>query len=368
MSVDTIRALLAKKCKVVIISHLGRPDGERNEKYSIEPAANRLAELLGQPVQFIDDCVGEKPRMFVKQAALGTVTVLENVRFYAGEEANDETFARELAKASNADYFVQDGFGVVHRAHASTSAITHQLPSVAGLLLEREYITITSAMQHPKRPLVAVMGGAKVSDKIGVIEQLVDVADTIVIGGAMANTLLARKGTFIGKSKAELDQNEVIDAIYEKVIAKVGRDQADSFLVLPIDVGVGTSTEQTATRQDVSIKAIPAEAMALDLGPESTSRIQSIVSEAHTVIWNGTLGFAEVPAFRTASATLAEELAAKRSEIDSIVGGGDTADFVLHWDKNGGHSFSHVSTGGGASLELMAGKKLPGIEALLDAR
>lgn len=368
MSVDTIRALLAKKCKVVIISHLGRPDGERNEKYSIEPAANRLAELLGQPVQFIDDCVGEKPRMFVKQAALGTVTVLENVRFYAGEEANDETFARELAKASNADYFVQDGFGVVHRAHASTSAITHQLPSVAGLLLEREYTIITSAMQHPKRPLVAVMGGAKVSDKIGVIEQFVDVADTIVIGGAMANTFLARKGTFIGKSKAELDQNEVIDAIYEKVIAKVGRDQADSFLVLPIDVGIGTSTEQTATRQDVSIKAIPAEAMALDLGPESTSRIQSIVSEAHTVIWNGTLGFAEVPAFRTASAALAEELASKRSEIDSIVGGGDTADFVLHWDKNGGHSFSHVSTGGGASLELMAGKKLPGIEALLDAR
>jgi phosphoglycerate kinase len=141
-----------------------------------------------------------------------------------------------------------------------------------------------------------------------------------------------------------------------------------SWSVLPVDVGVGTSTEQSATRQDVSVKAIPAEAMALDLGPESTSRIQSIVSEAHTVIWNGTLGFAEVPAFRTASAALAEELASKRSEIDSIVGGGDTADFVLHWDKNGGHSFSHVSTGGGASLELMAGKKLPGIEALLDAR
>lgn len=367
MSVETVRKLLAEKCKVVIISHLGRPEGERNEKYSLKPAADRLAELLGVPVQFVDDCIGEKPRMFVKQAAPGTVTVLENLRFYPGEEANDEAFARELVKASNAEYFVQDGFGVVHRAHASTSTITYLLPSVAGLLLEREYVTITNAMKNPKRPLVAVMGGAKVSDKIGVIEKLIDVADTIVIGGAMANTFLVRQGVFIGKSKAETDQNDVIDAIYEKAVAKVGRDQVNSFLVLPIDVGVGTSTEPTATRQDVSVRAIPAESMALDLGPESTKVIEAVVGQAHTVIWNGTLGFAEVPAFQTASAALAEVLANKRSELDSIIGGGDTADFVLHWDKNGGNSFGHVSTGGGASLELMAGEKLPGIEALLDA-
>lgn len=367
MSVETIRKLLADKCKVVIISHLGRPDGQPSEKYSIKPAADRLAELLGVPVQFVDDCIGEKPRMAVKQAVYGSVTVLENVRFYPGEEANDENFAREIVKASGAEYFVQDGFGVVHRAHASTSAITQLLPSVSGLLLEREYVTITNAMKSPKRPLVAVLGGAKVSDKIGVIEKLVDVADTIVIGGAMANTFLARKGLFIGKSKAETDQNEIIDAIYEKAVAKVGRDAVDSFIVLPTDVGVGVSTEQSATRQDVSARGIPAEGMALDLGPESTNKVREIVQQAHTVIWNGTLGYAEVPAFAASSAALAEVLANNRSETDSIIGGGDTADFVLHWDKNGGNSFSHVSTGGGASLELMAGEKLPGIEALLDA-
>jgi len=368
MSVDTVRSLLAKRCKVVIISHLGRPEGQRNEKYSLKPAADRLAELLGRSVQFVDDCIGEKPRMFVKQAPKESVTVLENLRFYPGEEANDQAFARELAKASNAEYFVQDGFGVVHRAHASTSAITHLLPSVAGLLLEREYTTITNAMKNPKRPLVAVLGGAKVSDKIAVIEQLVDVADTIIIGGAMANTFLARSGTFVGNSKVETDQNQVIDAIYEKAAQKVGHGNVDSFLVLPVDLGVGASTEPTATRQDVSVRTIPAGTMALDLGPESVKKIESIVKDAHTVIWNGTLGLAEVPAFRTASAALAATLAANNTTIDSIIGGGDTADFVLHWDTKNGASFGHVSTGGGASLELMAGDKLPGIEALLDAR
>lgn len=368
MSVPTIKALLADKCKVVIISHLGRPDGERKMEYSLEPAATRLAELLGQPVRFVDDCIGEKTRMAIKRAPKISVTVCENLRFYAGEEANDMEFARDLAKTSGAHYFVQDGFGVVHRAHASTAAITTLIPSVAGLLLEREYTTITGAMKEPARPLVAVLGGAKVSDKIGVIEKLVDVADTIIIGGAMANTFLARQGTFIGKSKVETDQNDVIDAIYEKAIKKVGRERVDSFLILPVDVGVGTSTEPAATRQDVSVKAIPAETMALDLGVESAKLIEQIVGRAHTVIWNGTLGYAEVPAFQTASAALAEVLANNKNSIKSIIGGGDTADFVLHWDKKAGASFGHVSTGGGASLELMAGDKLPGIESLLDAR
>jgi len=368
MSAPTIKALLADKCKVVIISHLGRPEGERNLKYSLEPAATRLAELLGEPVRFVDDCIGEKARMAIKRAPKISVTVCENLRFYAGEEANDMDFARELAKASGAQYFVQDGFGVVHRAHASTSAITTLIPSVSGLLLKREYVTITSAMKHPVRPLVAVLGGAKVSDKISVIEELVDVADTIIIGGAMANTFLARRGIAIGKSKVETDQNEVIDAIYEKVVQKVGQERVDSFLILPVDVGVGSSTEPTATRQDVSVNAIPADTMALDLGVESTRLIESIVNRAHTVIWNGTLGYAEVPAFQTSSAALATVLAKNNKVIESIIGGGDTAEFVLHWDKKAGASFGHVSTGGGASLELMAGDKLPGIESLLDAR
>jgi phosphoglycerate kinase len=367
MSVPTIKKLIADECRIVIISHLGRPEGEVNSKYSLAPVAARLGELLGQSVEFVDDCIGQKVFMSVKNAAKGSVTLLENLRFHPEEEANDADFARQLAKQSRAEYFVQDGFGVVHRAHASTSAITQFLPSVSGLLLEREYMTITGAMKTPERPLVAVLGGAKVSDKISVIEALVDVADTIIVGGAMANTFLAHRGISVGASKVEADQGPVIDAIYQKVAAKVGAERADSFLVLPVDIGAGGSTEQNATRQDVPVAAIPERLMALDLGPETTKLIESIVKRAHTVIWNGTLGYAEVPAFATSSAALAQVLADKKGEITSVIGGGDTADFVIHWDSNHGASFSHVSTGGGASLELMAGEKLPGIEALLDA-
>lgn len=368
MSVPTIKKLLANKCKVVIVSHLGRPDGEVNEKYSLAPVAVRLQELLGVPVTFMDECVGDKVYMQVKNTPNASVTLLENLRFHPQEEANDMDFARQLAKQTRADYFVQDGFGVVHRAHASTSAITQFLPSVAGLLLEREYSTITSAMKAPERPLVAVLGGAKVSDKITVIEALVDVADTIIIGGAMANTFLEHRGLAMGKSKRESGQGEVIDAIYRKAANKVGQDKVDDFIVLPVDLGVGGSADQTATRQNVPVTAVPENAMALDLGPETAKVIDSVVRRAHTVIWNGTLGFAEVPAFATSSAALAQVLADNNQSITSVIGGGDTADFVIHWDAQVGASFSHVSTGGGASLELMAGDKLPGIEALLDAK
>ena len=367
MSAPTIKKLIADGCKVVIMSHLGRPDGQPNPKYSLAPVVGPLSELLGHPVEFIDECIGEKVHMAVKHAPRGSVILLENLRFHAEEEANDPEFARRLAKDSMANYFIQDGFGVVHRAHASTSAITQFLPSVSGLLLEREYMIITGAMRSPERPLVAVLGGAKVSDKISVIEALVDVADTIIIGGAMANTFLAYKGSSVGTSKVESDQSEVIEAIYRKVAAKVGQDNVDNFLVLPVDVGAGGSIELTATRQDVPVNAIPERLMALDLGPESVKTIESVVAGAHTVIWNGTLGYAEAPAFAVASAALAQQLAGNQA-ITSVIGGGDTVDFVIHWDKNHGGSFSHVSTGGGASLELMAGEKLPGIEALLDAK
>lgn len=366
-SAPTIKKLIEYGCKVVIISHLGRPKGAESQ-YSLAPVAERLQELLGTEVRFVDQCTGPKVRVEVKRAPKGSVTLLENLRFHSEEEADDLGFARELAKDSGAAYFVQDGFGVVHRAHASTSAITQFLPSVAGLLLEREYVTIMSAMQSPERPLVAVLGGAKVSDKIGVIKALVPVADTIIIGGAMANTFLAHRGSFMGKSKLEADQGAVIDAIYQAVYAKVGHDKADEFLVLPVDLGVGVSTEPTATRQNVSAKTIPADSMALDLGPETDAIIRTIVEKARTVIWNGTLGFAESPAFATSSKSLASCLVEHQDTITSIVGGGDTADFVIGWDAQHGDSFSHVSTGGGASLELMSGEKLPGIEALLDAR
>lgn len=366
-SVPTVQKLLEYGCKVVIISHLGRPKGV-DVQFSLQLVAARLSELLSHDVQFIDQCTGPKVRMEVKRAPKSSVILLENLRFHDEEEANDLNFAKQLATDSGAAYFVQDGFGVVHRAHASTSAITQCLPSVAGLLLEREYVTIMGAMQSPQRPLVAVLGGAKVSDKISVIKALVDVADTIIVGGAMANTFLAHRGSFVGDSKVETDQGAVIDEIYEAVYRKVGRDHADEFLVLPVDLGVGMSTESTATRQNVSAKAVPAGNMALDLGPESDQKIRSIVEQAHTVIWNGTLGFAESPVFAASSQALAATLVEHKDTITSIVGGGDTADFVIGWDERHGDSFSHVSTGGGASLELMSGEKLPGIEALLDAR
>ena len=365
-SLPTIQVLLDESCKIVLISHLGRPEGKVNPLFSIEPAAQRLAELLKLPVRFVDQSIGPKVAMAIKRAPQHSITVLENLRFHPEEEADDIAFAAQLAKDSHADYFIQDGFGVVHRAHASTHAITQYLPSVSGLLLEREYMTITNAMNHPARPLVAVLGGAKVSDKIGMLRAFIDIADKIIVGGAMANTFLAYKGNFMGASIYEPEQEEIIQDIYERVAHKVGRDEVNSFIILPIDLGVGESRSLTATRQDVSAKVIPAGSMALDSGPASIAVMRKVIDGAKTVIWNGTLGIAEVPAFATASVALAEELAS-RPGVASIIGGGDTADFVLHWDKKKGASFTHVSTGGGASLELMSGMKLPGIEALLDA-
>jgi phosphoglycerate kinase len=363
-SVPTIKALLADGCKIVIISHLGRPEG-RDPKLSLEPAAQRLAELLGEPVRFVDQTVGDKVRMAIKRAPKRSVTVLENLRFDPREEANDETFARQLAHDSGAAYFVQDGFGVVHRAHASTVAITQWLPSVAGLLLEREYTTITGAMKHPQHPLVAVMGGAKVADKIAVIERLIPVADQIIIAGAMANTFLAYKGLSMGKSVYEPHEDAILETIYTAARKKVG-DAVDEFIVLPSDLAVGKAIDEKEKRRTIAADVLQDDDIALDIGEESIKRMDASVAKAKTVIWNGTLGYATLPEFAHASAKLALTLAT-HPEITSIIGGGDTADFVLHWDARGGESFTHVSTGGGASLDLMAGKKLPGIESLLDA-
>ena len=364
-SVPTIQALLKEGCRIVIISHLGRPDGKRDTKYSLEPAAQRLAQLLKHDVRFIDQCVGHKVYMAVKRAPNASVTVLENLRFHPEEEANDEDFARQLAKQTHADYFVQDGFGVVHRAHASTDAITRFLPSVAGLLFDRGGVKIRDGMQSREHPLVAVFGGAKASDKIPVIKALIPIADTIVLAGAMANTFLAHQHVRLGKSKVETGQDEIIDEIYRLAEEKVGKSQVKDFLILPTDLGVGTSIEPAATRRDVSIHAVTSEMLALDIGPESATKMLEKVHAAKTVIWNGTLGMCEVPAFRAASIQLATALIAKDAP-KSLIGGGDTSDFVINWDERHGDSFPYISTGGGASLELMSGAKLPGVETLLD--
>ena len=365
-SLPTLRYLLDRHCKVVIMSHLGRPDG-RDASLSLEPVANRLAELLGQPVAFVGDVKGDQVVQAVKKARAGSVTLLENLRYYREEEANDADFAHEIAAATQARYFVQDGFGVVHRAHASTDAITRFIPGVAGLLLEKEYQTITEAMEHPRRPLVAVLGGAKVSDKITVIERFVDVADKIVIGGAMANTFLAYKGYGMGASLVESDQQPVLERIYAAAVKKVGQDAVDEFIILPSDLAVADVISETAPRRVVMADAVATGDKALDIGDRSIDTVVETVASAQTVVWNGTLGYAELPAFAHGSARLALALATQ-PQTTSIIGGGDTADFVLKWDGGTGESFTHVSTGGGASLELMSGEKLPGIERLLDAR
>lgn len=363
-SLPTIKKLLKDGCKVVIISHLGRPKG-RDKKLSLEPVAMRLAELVGEPIRFVNETVGDKVRMSIKRAPSRSVTVLENLRFDKREEENSQEFAHQLAKSSGAQYFVQDGFGVVHRAHASTAAITLELPSVAGLLLEKEYTSITNAMKNPKRPLVAILGGAKVSDKINVIKAFIAVADKIIISGAMANTFLAHNGCSLGKSRVEAGEAKTIEAIYALAREKVG-EQIDDFLLLPKDLAVAKNAEKTEKRRTVSVNDLASDDMALDIGEKTINETVKVAEAAKTVIWNGTLGVAELPEFAHGSARLALTLAT-RPGITSIIGGGDTADFVLHWDARNGDSFTHVSTGGGASLELMAGQKLPGVESLLDA-
>lgn len=367
-SLPTIHELLKRRCKVVLIAHLGRPEGKPNKEESLEPIAHRLIELLHQPVKFVNDCVGDKVVQASKRLHEGEVLLLENLRFHPGEEQNDREFARELAENTGADYFVQDGFGVVHRAHASTEGVTHFLPSSAGLLLEKEYTMIMGAMSDPKRPLTAILGGAKISDKIPVIEKFVAVADRIIIGGAMANTFLKYHQYPIGKSKTEEGCDETLHHIYAAVAAKVHKatDFAD-FLVLPTDVAVSKEISETAERRVVRVNDVADDDIILDIGTESIEKAVSIIQGSKTVVWNGTMGMAELPNFAHGSARIALALAEHKGEIMSVVGGGDTADFVMHWDGHDGASFDHVSTGGGASIELMSGTELPGIAALMDA-
>lgn len=364
-SLPTLKFLIHAGCKIVIISHLGRPKGKSDPKASLEPVAERLSKLLGKKVTFVPACVGDQVSVAARALRPGGIALLENLRFHPEEESNDMAFAKKLAHDSTARYFVQDGFGVVHRAHASTDAITHCLPSVAGLLLQKEVSTILQSMRLPKRPLVAVLGGAKVSDKIRVIEKFVGIADQLIIGGAMANTFLKYKGLPIGKSVYEEGEESQLDRIYDLARQKVGPDRVDDFILLPTDVAVAPEIAPNQRRTIVDVSAVATADYILDLGPESTKAITQRIENSKSVIWNGTLGYAEYVVFAYSSAKLAMALAAN-PHIFSLIGGGDTADFVVHWDAKKGKSFSHVSTGGGASLELMAGDTLPGVAALMD--
>lgn len=365
-SLPTLEYLLERGCSLVLISHLGRPDGKRNLDYSLEPVAKYLSKLIDKKVTFVDDIVGDLAYQTVKKSRPGDIIMLQNLRFDPREEEDDEKFAKGIERVARADYFVQDGFAVVHRAHASTSAITMEVPGVAGFLLEREYTTISEAMENPKRPFVAVLGGAKVSDKIKVVERFVKLADNVLIGGAMANTFLEYKGYDMGASKVETDQNAVLDGIYKAGRDKAG-DKVDDFIITPVDVAVAKEFSDKAPRELRELKDVKGDDIALDVGDQTIDKFCKVIRDAGTVIWNGPLGMSEFPNFAHGSARVALELA-MHPKIMSIVGGGDTADFVLKWDSKKGGSFTHVSTGGGAGLDLMAGKKLPGVECLLDAR
>ena len=365
-SLPTIKYLIERQCKLVLMSHLGRPEG-RDQSQSLAPVAARLSELLGQSVKFIDDCVGDKVYQTVKHAPCGSVILLENLRYYPQEEADDMEFAKNIAKSTGANLFVQDGFGAAHRAHASTHAITQFLPSFAGLLLEKEVTMINRSMELPARPFVAIIGGAKISDKIDLIKRFIDKADKILIGGAMANTFLKFKRYDMGKSLVESDQDEILREIYDLAAAKIGPENVDDFLVLPKDLAVSTSIDDPdQIRREVSVDKIADDEMALDIGTQAIDQFCDIISTAKTIVWNGPMGIAEKEVFSIGSARIALAIAANNESV-SIVGGGDTADFVLKWSGGDESSFTHISTGGGASMELMSGKKLPGVESLLDA-
>lgn len=357
-SLPTIKYLLDRKCKVIIISHLGRPDGKPEQKYSLRPVYTKLQELMPEiDIKFSESTIDDSAKITCKQAVEGEIVLLENLRFDPGEEGNDMDFAKQLRLVSGADYFVQDGFGVVHRAHASTEAITHLLPALGGLLLTEEVDELLGVMSSPRRPLVAVVGGAKISDKIGFIERLLEVADTVLIDGAMANTFLKYNANEIGKSIFEPGQEEIIKKIFKK--AKPGQ------LILPIDVGVSTEIATSSQRRDCAINEIQKDEIILDIGFETMREFSGYIHNANTVIWNGPLGYAEIKQFAHGSEVLAKTIS-DQAGITSVVGGGDTADFVLNWlDNNPGGHFTHISTGGGAGLELMSGLRLPGVESLL---
>lgn len=352
-ALPTIQYAIAQGAVVVLASHLGRPDGERKLEYSLAPVAKRLSELLGKAVTFLDDCIGETVKQAIKAAQSGDVILLENVRFYAGEEKNDPEFSRQLAEGL--DCCVNDAFGTAHRGHASNKGVTKYLsPAVAGLLLEKELEYFGKVIDAPERPLVAILGGAKVSGKLQVINNLMKKVDKLLIGGGMMFTFLKAKGFEVGSSLVE---DNLIETAKE--ILKQAETSKVEF-ILPVDCVVADKFEADAQTQVVSVDKIPAAWKGLDIGPETIKLFTKALQGAKTVVWNGPPGVFEMEAFSKGTVELAKAIAA--SQVVSIIGGGDTVAAV---EKAGvADKMSFISTGGGASLELLEGKELPGVAAL----
>ena len=350
-ALPTIRYLLEEGARPVLISHLGRPKGEPDQKYAMDPVATRLQELLGEPVEKLDAAVGPEVVEALDDWDGRGVVLLENSRFYPGETSNDPGFADQLAAL--ADVYVDDAFGAAHRAHATTVGVPERMPAAAGLLMEEEIDYLDKVLEDPERPFVAILGGAKVSDKLGVIESLLGTADTLLIGGAMGFTFFRALGYEVGDSLVEDDYLEEAKRLVE---------EAGDRLVLPVDVVVADAMEEDAESETVAVNGIPSGKMGLDIGPETVALFEGHISGASTIFWNGPMGVFEIDAFAKGTEGVARAVA--ESAATSVVGGGDSVAAV---NKLGLEDrMSHISTGGGASLEYVEGKELPGIAVLPD--
>ncbi len=357
-TLPTLNYLLEKGASLVLCAHLGRPKGQPNPKYSLKPVAKRLEELLRKPVIMAPDCVGLEVEKLAHDLPAGGILLLENLRFHAEEEANDPAFAQQLA--SLADVFVQDAFGAVHRAHASTSGVAALMPSAAGLLLSKEVFFLSKAMENPERPFIAILGGAKVSDKIEVIESLLSKVNALVIGGAMAYTFLKAQGVEIGNSRVEADKVDLAKSLLKKA------QDLHIQVFLPQDHIVVDQVDPKAASQVTADRSIPVGKIAVDIGPHTIKSLMPLLEKAKTIIWNGPMGIFEMPAFAAGTLGVAKALAeATKHGAMTIVGGGDSVAAVKQAGLAG--DLSHISTGGGASLEFLEGKTLPGIAALPNA-
>ena len=354
-ALPTIKYLLEKNCKVILCSHLGRPKGEVKKEFSLAPVAKELSRLLGKEVKLANDIIGESAKELTSNMNNGDIVLLENVRFDAREEANDKEFAKELA--GMAEIYVNDAFGTAHRAHSSTAGVAEFLPAVAGFLMEKEINFLGTALENPKRPFVAILGGKKVSDKIGVIDNLLEKVDALLIGGGMAYTFFKAMGYNIGNSICEEDKLELASSLIEKAKNKGVK------LMLPIDNKIGKEVKEDTESKNVKVTEIPDGWQGLDIGEETIKMYEEELKDAKTVVWNGPLGLFEFDQFAEGTNSIARFLG-KLENATTIIGGGDSAAAI---EKLGiADEFTHISTGGGASLEFLEGKKLPGVECLLD--
>jgi len=358
-TLPTLKLAIEKGGRLVLASHLGRPKGGPDPKYSLKPAAKKLEELLGKPVAFAADCVGAEAEAKSKVLKDGEVLVLENVRFHPEEEKNDEGFSKQLAALCDG-VFVCDAFGSAHRAHASVVGITKFVKqSAAGLLMEKELAYIGKAISNPTRPFVGILGGAKVSDKIEVVENLMKIADAMLIGGGMAYTFFKAQGLSIGKSLVEEDKLDLA----RKILADA--KQKNFKLLLPLDNVVAPEFKSDAPASIAEVRAIPVNQMGLDIGPKTIAAYSAEIAKAKTIVWNGPMGVFEMPTFAKGTLAIAQAVAAATGAgATSIVGGGDSVAAIQQSGLAG--KISHISTGGGASLEFLGGRKLPGVEALIN--